>query len=265
MERAGEPFASESRLSCNCSKGDTMTIDPRTLCEVKKFADCHLIPKSFRASSLTVPLDAKFDSCVGECDEHLHRLYRSLWGHWFKGKAAVGGKRHSAVMSIQTGMVFIPKPKQGTVQNWAAKALALENGKVQFGGFIGTVIDTGKAALSVLNSAFLILHYLKHRHLVGPSFNQARAYLANAETDDLTEADVEAVKKMFVARVDFGQKKRESTDDWRQIYDPDFDAGEGWLDNFPNKCVTYNDGSLIVTVPYSKSARVLVTFTDQPA
>ena len=188
-----------------------MTIDPRTLREVTNFADCHLIPKIFGASNATVPLDAGFDSCVGRCDAHLHGLYRTLWGHGFEGKAAVGGKKFSAEMSMQAGAIVIPKPRRGTVQDWTENALCLNDGKVKFEGFIGKSIHTGLAALSALNSAFLILYHQKHPHLCGASFDDARALLRKAESDELTDAEMESLKKMFHARIHFDPKRREST------------------------------------------------------
>jgi hypothetical protein len=48
--------------------------------------------------------------------------------------------------------------------------------------------------------------------------------------------------------------------DWRRLYDPILDIKDGVLEDFPTKCVSKEDGSLVVTLPYSRSLRGKVIF-----
>jgi hypothetical protein len=256
------------------SKGSVVTIDPRTLREIKRFADCHLIPDCFNVSNKTVRLDGEFDNLLGtQCDAQLRRLIEIEWGNVLTGKASLGGgsKSHSAVLLADTGQLLLPKPKRGTIKDWAMRALGLQSApepgvvsKLQFEGWVGDVADNAKAYLSIINSAILVLYDQDRQRAFDPVLDGARALLSKVGPKAVENSDWEILKNMIElgafmdAKKVAGQEFTFATK--RKFYDPNLDPGDGVFDNFPTKCITQVGDAIVVTLPYSRSLRARVTF-----
>jgi len=241
-------------------------VDPRTLREIDREADCHLIPDCFKVSSLTVVGDEEFDNKIGStCDEQLRKYIQLSIGDQISGKVALvgGSNRLSTELRPSKGMLAIRKPKGGTVEDWETRALGLRDGKVSFGGFVSDVVDCAGAWLSAVNSAMLVLHYLG-RDISGSDFDLSRELLRKMVTESFATADDQILRPMVQLKASF-DKERVKTEklnrnNSRYFYDPLFDPGDGVFDDFPKKSVLEKDGSLIVVLPYSKCLRAWVKF-----
>jgi hypothetical protein len=223
----------------------TVAIDPRTLNEVVQEADCHLIPECFRVSNVTVRLDGLFDSKIGTtCDSELQRYFVTLVGTHLEGHIALDGGSESlaSVFSVGDGALFIPKPRTGKAEDWATRALGLRDGRVLFRSFKGKVVDCARAYLSMVHSAFLILYRQVGQDVFDSTFDQARSLFRKAVNGLLTNADYEPIRDMVEVDLYFDSRRVKSDrvriTEFRRFYDPAFDAGDGVLNDFPNKCVS---------------------------
>jgi hypothetical protein len=242
-------------------------IDPRTMTEAEREGDCHLIPACLEVSNATVRLDSTFDHKIGSiCDEQLRKYLETMFGNRVRGRASFegGSKSLSAVLLVETGTVVVPKPKQGSVDQWADRAIGMTDGKVRFESFASGVVDCAAAFLSVVHSAFLVLHWHKTAELYGPQFNPIREWFSKAIERGLTPSDFDRIRDMVSFRLAFPRNRVKGNtvdvNDYRTIYDKNCDFGDGLLDDFPGKCVVHDGSDYVVTLPYSMSLRAKVTF-----
>lgn len=243
-----------------------MAIDPRTLRPIVREADCHLVPEQFHVSNLTVRLDGDFDSKIGtRCDAELQRYFEAFLLDHLQGRLALGGgsKSLKAVHSVRTQTFLIPKPSAGTAQDFADRALGLKDGALRFESFTGGTIDCARAFLSVIHSAFLVLYHAGERDVYGPGFDAVRALWKN-DVNTLTDADYDVIRDKVQIAVAFPPERIErqpvSVNDYRKLYDPSFDFGDGVLKDFPKKSISSQGNRWIVTLPYSNSLRAKVQF-----
>lgn len=244
-----------------------MAVDPRTLSKIGREADCHLIPERFGVSDVTVRLDADFDSRIGTtCDAELQRYFEVFLGDVLKGRIALGGGSRSlkAVHSVRAQIFIIPKPRGGTVHDFADRALGLGDGSPRFESFTGDTVDCARAFTSIIHSAFLVLYHEGEREVFERKFDAVRVLLKKAVDGMLTNADYEAIREMVqisiaLPRERFGDKAV-SVNDYRTLYDPSFDFGDGLLEDFPKKCISYGESQWVVTLPYSRSLRAKICF-----
>jgi hypothetical protein len=254
-----------------------VTTDPRTLLEVNKTNGgyCHLIPDCIKSpddpevalSSKTVWLDRDFDSRVGEmCDHELKQYIAVFYGDVVEGRLAVAGgsKRLRSLLTFSQQKLVIPKPDGGTLEAFQKHALAVKDGQIVVEGFCTEGVDGALAHLSMVNSAFLVLYRLGWQDYSGPAFDQARGFLQKGVSSELTEEDWASIQKLawLTAAVDPAKVTSAGVgiQEWRTLYDPKFDARDEVLDKFPDKCMSADGDSLVVTLPYSRSLRGKVIF-----
>jgi hypothetical protein len=244
-----------------------MTIDPRSLREIKEFGDCHLIPACLKVSDLTVRLDRDFDSKIGTyCDTELEKWVHLEVGSNLKGEIAVvgGSKRLKGEIDVKERTVRIPKPKRADPNVWWRQIVRIgEHGEIPVEAFVGYSVDLHGASLSMVNSAMLVLYH-QGRDLSGEEFDQARGLLRRVVEEEVTASDFDSVKEMTEMVVAFDPKKTGNPlpkrEEWRYCYDPQFEIGDGLLEDFPNKCIVEQNDALVVKLPYSGSLRGFVRF-----
>jgi hypothetical protein len=236
--------------------------DPRTLREIARVARCHLLPEWAGLSNETVNLDADFDSRIGaKCDEELRKYVQTFFGDRIGGKLALigGSDSLSSILVPSKGVFAIPKPKRGTVDAWQTRALGTQDGKVSFGGFVGETVDMACAFLSLVHSAMLVLHYHADERVFGPPFDQARTLLSKALSDQLTREDYDLILGMtsIAVRLDVDKAAGShiTVHDWRNLYDPSLDFGDGLIEGFPGRCIFETEGQIVIRLPYSQSLR----------
>ena len=139
-----------------------------------------------------------------------------------------------------------------------------DDGSYTITGFVTRGVDQAKVRLSVVNSAFLVLHYLGRRDF-GPEFDWARALLKKAVESDLDLSDVPVAEQqaelaILLATEKLTEGMAPNTAEFRNHYRPDVDMPDGVLEDFPNKCVTEDDEALLVRLPYGKGLRGVVRF-----
>lgn len=244
-----------------------MAIDPRTLREIERADRCHLLPQCFGVSNKAVRLDGDFDNKIGAtCDAQLERYFVTMLGDRLRGRIALrgGSKSLSGVVVASKGVVAIRKPRRGKIQDWAGRALGWKDGQVQFESFTGDTVDCAAAFLSMIHSAFVVLHYRRHHEVFDPIFNPVRLLLQKAIDGALTGDDFAVVRAMVNLQfaVPRGKMAKEpiGVNDFRALYDPSIDVGDGVLDAFPAKSVSKQASGWMVTLPYSRSLRGIVTF-----
>lgn len=245
-----------------------MEIDPRTLQKIRRKADCHLIPACFGVSNVTVKLDGDFDSKVGTtCDSALQDFFNLYFSNRLSGKISLrnGSKSLTGIIVPEKEKIsfVIPKPRTGDFEEWTARALGLQDdGKVQLESFKSGTVDCANAFLSMVHSAFLVLFHQGNKDNFSSAFDHVRAFLAKAIDRKLTGSDYELIREMVAMQVACHRSKIEGNtidvNGYRRVYDPSFDCGDGLLDDFPNKCVSAENGRWVVTLPYSASLRVTV-------
>jgi hypothetical protein len=251
-------------------------VDPRTLRAVTKASDCHLIPECFDVSNKTVSLDGPFDSKVGQhCDCQLKLFADMLVAKGLRGNFTFkgGSQRMAGTIFPNTQQFRIDhsvrinkkrRHKRWTPRDWCRKALGLtDDGQVQIEGFVGPTVDLAKARLSMVNSAFLVVHYLGRKEVLRPEFDQARELLAKVCEGRLERADLPLIEELtptLMAVFLPGGSTPSGPTDLRKYYDPDLDIGDGVLDDFPTNCVVQQDNDMLVRLPYGKGLRGVVRF-----
>jgi len=247
-----------------------MVIDSRTLLPVEVSSDCHLIPNCFGVSNKTVALDGPFDHQIGDqCDSQLHSYFRILVGDELRGDFAFErGSKSVAGSHVVGELQFrIKKPRRGSTADWAHHALGMRENQIGLKGFVTAAVDTRKAQLSMVNSAFLILHYLGRKEIFEPAFDRARDLLRKATTDSLASTDLPDINMLApeVGTVCVSSERIQgltniSPSDLRRVYDPTCDPGDGLLDDFPSRCVSEEPDALVVKLPYGNCLRGTVKF-----
>jgi hypothetical protein len=119
--------------------------------------------------------------------------------------------------------------------------------------------------MSMFNSAFLVLYHQCRRDFAGPGFDEARAFLRKEVRDELRNSDWERIQDMagftlVFERAKVAQQAAITIQDLRRLHDPHLDAGDGVLDHFPARSVSEENGTVVVTLPYSRSLRGKVKF-----
>jgi hypothetical protein len=249
-------------------------------------SDCHLIPQCFKltgntpVSNKTVPLDGPFDHKIGEqCDSQLKACFDLLIGEKLKGDFAFqgGSQTMAGTLGLATQQFRIEQSvrinKKRRLKRWTPadsfrKALGMrDDGQVQIVGFVTPAVDLLKARLSMVNSAFLVLHYLGRTEIYGPEFDQARALLNKVCEDKLNNSDLPLIVEMtpeFASVLLATEKMKGLTSlnpiDFRKYRDPSVDVPDRVMDDFPKNCVTEVGNSLIVRLPYGKGLRGAVRF-----
>jgi hypothetical protein len=258
---------------------EPMVIDPRTLQPVTSFSDCHLIPRCFEVSNKKVPLDGPFDHKIGEnCDHHLRTAFDFLIAGSLKGNLAFAGGSQkmngSLVIASEQLSLGIPRKmlkdaaQQGKLEPFCRKALGMnDDGKVYVTGFVTPAVDHLNASLSMVNSAVLVLHYLKRREIYGPEFDRVRTLLKKAVEGTINNSAFEEVKELtpgytmvYFPPDKINELPPNSPLEIRKVYDPNLDVQDGVLDDFPNNCVVEEGDSLLVRLPYGKALRGVVRF-----
>lgn len=244
-----------------------MTVDPRTLRPIEREADCHLLPACFGVSNVTVRLDADFDSKIGTtCDAELQRYFETFLGDMLKGRMAVAGGAYSmkAILSASNRVFIIPKPRRGTLQDFTDRAIGAKAAGVRFESFTGDVVDSAKAFTSIIHSAFLVLYHAGEQNVFTPTFHTVRVLLKKAVDGMLTHTDYEAIRDMVDISVAFPTEglegKTVTVNDYRGLYDPSFEFGDGLVEDFPIRCISNEASQWLVTLPYSRSLRARVRF-----
>lgn len=261
--------------------------DPRTGREIKNYSDCHLIPEFLGISNLTVRLDRDFDNFIGErCDNALQAFIREVEGVEVKGKFDMRGnlgapdRSYSAEYNAKKRDITIFQPKGSEWPTW------FRSGSKADIRFRPQVLRFQDVFLSMLNSAFLVLHYVNNP-MVGEGFDKARAMLAEAEKlpkkGDFDEATRNALGSMIHIDILLPQLPPNSAamaaheeavrtggdihtfcavwDAVRPHYDANFDPCDGVIEDFPNRSHRLDEaGNFIVVLPYSKCIRASVNF-----
>jgi hypothetical protein len=261
-----------------------VVIDPRTMQPVTSFSDCHLIPECITiagkpVSNKTVHLDGDFDKRIGaNCDHCMQAAIAMLVSLNLPGKIPFdgGAQRMGGALVTSSGQhsiviartILESQAKRGNLDKFLRQALGMNDaGQVRVAGFVTDSVDLLLARMSMVNSAILVLYYLKEWDVYGPELERARALLAKAsdgriELSDLPE--VEAMTPGFgLVWLTTDKSKRVppySPMHLRHLYDPDLDVPDGVLDNFPHNCVRETGDSLEVRLPYGKGLRGIVQF-----
>jgi hypothetical protein len=262
-------------------KAKSVIIDPRTLLPVTAPSDCHLIPDCIKygdppppVSNKTVSLDGPFDHRIGsQCDHQLKTWLDTAVGDYLKGEASFegGAQKLGSTLHVSARRLFIkPSPsrrrwKPAPPQDWLCKTLGMQDDRPPtFTGFVGQVVDTAKARLSLVNSAILVLYYLGRRDF-GPEFDWARALLKKVAADaELGQSDLSVIEQSTQLMFLLATEKIQGTinpAEFRNHYRPDVDMPDGVLEHFPNNSVTEDDEALLVRLPYGKGLRGLVRFS----
>ena len=262
-----------------------MVIDPRTMQPVTSPSDCHLIPKSIKIdekplSNKTVRLDGVFDSKVGDnCDAFLRAAIDLLVSPDLPGKIAFEGGSQTmggalVIASGQQPLITIPtkilesQQKRGNLEPFCRQALGMNDaGQVRLTGFVTASVDLFMARMSMVNSAILILFYLKQWDVYGSELDRARALLKKASEASIDLADGLEIEAMtpgfglvFLPTEKSQQLPPYSPLHLRALYDHNLDVPDGVLDNFPHNCVRDAGDSLQVWLPYGKGLRGVVRF-----
>jgi hypothetical protein len=246
-----------------------MQPDPRTLDPILKVARCHLVPEWASVSSCTLPLDEETDNKIGAyCDSELQRFLEVYFGTTVRGKAAMvgGAKSLSAVLDTRAASMVVPVPRRSCPGEFAERALGSSDGNVRLEGFTSLVADGLAADVSVIHSAFLILHYHGRKEIFGQEFAQVRHLFRAAITQSLSPEDDEYVR----SRVSYNfayQPPAQLTgpvmpSDYRNLYNRTCDFGDGVFAEFPHRSVVQEGSVVKVIVPYSASLRGVVRFGD---
>jgi hypothetical protein len=266
-------------------EGNCVIIDPRTLRPVTTAGSCHLIPERIKygdpprsVSNRTVPLDGPFDNKIGsQCDHHLKAYLNSVIGDNLKGEVAFegGSQKIGGTLVVSARKVRIKvspsrrRWKPSPNEDWLRRALGMrDDGLVKVTGFVGQIVDVAKARLSMVNSAFLVLHYLGRRDF-GREFDWARALLNKVVESDLDQSDVLVTEQFTELLILLATEKLQghvsvNPGEFRNHYRPDVDMPDGVLEDFPNKCVTEDDEAVLVRLPYGKGLRGVVRFPKKP-
>lgn len=174
-------------------------------------------------------------------------------------------------VEVVEGSSFGPRPdlhysetRGGTVHDFADRALGLGDGSPRFESFTGDTVDCARAFTSIIHSAFLVLYHEGEREAFERKFDAVRVLLKKAVDGMLTNADYEVIREMVqisiaLPRERFGDKAV-SVNDYRTLYDPSFDFGDGLLEDFPKKCISYGESQWVVTLPYSRSLQAKICF-----
>lgn len=251
-----------------------MVIDPRTLRPIKRADRCHLIPECFGVSNKTIRLDGPLDNAVGRhCDSQLHTFFQCLVGDelnvnfsFENGSRSVAGR-----INPKTKKVWIPKPTGGTPTEWMSRALGLRGNQVRVRKCVTRPVNLRGARMSMVNSAILVLHYLRRPEVYGPGFDTARKLLGMVVRGTLDQADLAEVEEMtpVIGQVNVERAKLRGVTDigvseLRDYYDPEWDPGDKLLDDFPTNCVSEKGSDLVVRLPYGKALRGVVKFPLLP-
>lgn len=157
-----------------------MTLDPRTLVSVSKYADCHIIPKCFDVSALTVSLDEIVDNRIGTaCDSQLQRYLSILIGDNVTGRLSIkgGAQRLSATLNRHTKRFQVRRPPGGTASNFICRALGSDGKHLHWQQFVSETVDCCAAHLSVIHSGFLLMYYLREPDVYCSDFDWVRGLI----------------------------------------------------------------------------------------
>jgi hypothetical protein len=242
--------------------------DPRTLQPVTKPAKCHLIPECFGVSNITIRMDGSLDNAIGRnCDCHLFNFFQLLVGEQLSGHFAFenGSKTVAGNLHPKTKGFSIPKPRRGTIADWAYHALGARNSQIQMKEFTSRPVILPNARMSMVNSAMLILRYCMRDEVYGPAFDSARRLLAVAAAgrlEDGHKGEIEEMTPIF-GQISINRERLKGVSEIpiaeaRNYYDPDWNPGDRLLEDFPKRCVSEEDGALIVRLPYGNCLRGVV-------
>jgi hypothetical protein len=267
-----------------------MPKDPRTLKEIVETAECHLVPDWSGASGKTVPLEKKIDNDIGTyCDGELEKYLNNLTGTVLPGKVAMAGgsKTVGAEYDLLADEFEVAPPGHKKMKapnkGYEEHALGVKGGEATVESFTGTGADGHYACVSIIHSAFLVLHALGRPEVFEPMFDEYRALFDSASKKQLTE-EQRTLAQATVLDLNYAQNPHKAPSTAaplidvkadgdpaeplltavRNDYDPNFDPGDGLLANFPNQSVEDTADAIVVKVPYSKSLRAVVKFPKKP-
>jgi hypothetical protein len=266
----------------------TVVIDPRTMQPVTSPSECHLIPKRITingkidgkaVSNKTVRLDGAFDSRIGEkCDHFMRAAIDLLISRNLHGTVAFegGSQTMGGALVTESGQdsfavserILKSQLKLGNLEPFCRQALGMNDvGLVKVTGFVTEPVDLLMARMSMVNSAILVLHYLKQWDVFGPELDRARVLLKKASEGRIDLSDLREVEEMtpgFVLIILPTEQSKQlppySPMHLRRLYDANLDVPDGVLDDFPQNCVRDAGDSLQVWLPYGKGLRGVVRF-----
>jgi hypothetical protein len=239
-------------------------VDPRTLEPILEMADCHLVPEWAEVSNLCVRLDKYTDNKIGSsCDAQLKNYLEAVLSKEVRGKVALQGAPRPLTGSVHINgpRISVNLPRTASEAEFRKNALKDTSGEAFVESFIGGSIDGLAAYLSAIHSAFLILYYHDRPEVWSDSLGFVRELFRKAIAGTLTNADDEIVRPMvsFVAHFQPENVTRPKMQ-FREVYNPAFDCGDGVVADFPNKSIRAGGSGLEVIIPYSGSLRAAVHF-----
>jgi hypothetical protein len=247
-----------------------MVIDPRTNRVVNKPSNCHLIPECFGVSNLTVPLDGDFDSKIGSyCDAHLHQFFQLITADKLKVSFAMkgGSNRLRGEIDLKKKRFALSRQrlKVRDLNNYFRKALGVPSYSptcnIEIEEATSVAVLMPNARLSMVNSAFLILHYLGRPEILSPHLGFARHLLYRASQNKLKPDDQAEIERI-APELGVGIKTKETHLQFeriRELYDADWEIKDGSLVDFPHNCVRDESNALVIRLPYGKCLRGIVT------
>ncbi len=241
--------------------------DPRTLNVIRHFADCHVIPRQFGVSNLTVPLDRDVDSKIGGwCDGQLKRYLDTLTFQPVEGQLVVaGGKSKLRGRFDPKSATFHARLRCDPDQ--FKRAINDRDGELDVEAFRGVVVDTFAAQVSILHSAFLLLFHLGQVDTFSTPFDWVRSILSRALTKRLIAEDGSLLQDRIGLQVGIPASRIttpiSTLDALRLHYQPDCDLGDDMHGDFPAKSFEDRGTHWFVTLPYAPSLRAQVTFPKE--
>ena len=241
--------------------------DPRTLDVISQLADCHIIPRHFGVSNLTVRLDGDVDSKIGGwCDGQLKRYLDTLTFQPVDGQLVVAGSKSKLRGRFDPkSATFRARLRCDPAQ--FKRAINDRDGELDVEAFHGVVVDTFAAHASILHSAFLLHYYLGQVDTFSAPFDWVRSILGRALTKALTADDGTLLQDRIGLQVGIPSQRITTPiatlEALRLHYQPDCDLGDGLLGDFPGKSFEDRGTHWLVTLPYAPSLRAHVTFPKQ--
>jgi len=247
-------------------------------------SDCHLIPTCITIagkpiSNKVVRLDGAFDQKIGEnCDHFMRAAIDLLVSSELQGKIAFerGSQTMGGALVTVSGQqslaiareIVEDQQKKGNLEPFCRQALGMNNaGQMKVTGFVTDSIDLFMARMSMVNSAILVMYYLKQWDVYGPELERVRALLTKASEGCIDLSNGPEIEEMtpgfglvILPKESSKQLPPYSPLHLRRLYDPNLDVHDGVLDNFPHNCVRAAGDSLQVWLPYGMGLRGVVRF-----
>jgi hypothetical protein len=250
-------------------------VDPRTLKVAAIVGDCHLLPRRLKGvPRKTVRLDRSFDNLVGSaCDSCLYAFKDCMVGETLSGKFSfAGGSKVQGELDVRNGRWRVKvKSRASQMQRALEKAFGWKPGQpnVVWREFVGDTVSPPHAALSLVNSAILMLYVHNREWAFRTELRFGREMLQHAAKGGTFDAEQRAKLMVLVPVIcsvsiprDRFHTKQPDLMELRNAYDP-LHQPDAALEDFPSKCISENEGVIRVIVPLGPALRGLVEFSGE--